>query len=69
MIVERKNNEIIVRFEAGKNASRVQTILDYLRYEELTSRSTAAETDVDKLTKNAKKGRWDRIKKEIGLDE
>jgi len=69
MIIERKNNEIVVKFHAGKNASRVQTILDYLRYEELTSKSTAAEEDVANLTKEAKKGRWDRIKKEIGLDE
>ncbi len=53
----------------GKNAVRVQTILDYLRYEELTSKSAATQKDVDKLTKEAKKGRWDRIKKEIGCYE
>ncbi len=51
----------------GKNASRVQTILDYLRYEELTSKSATTQKDVNKLTKETKKGRWDRIKKEIGL--
>jgi len=69
MIVERQNNEILVRFAAGTKASKIQTILDYLRYEELTSKSTATEEDVEKLTKEAKKGRWDRIKKEIGLDD
>jgi hypothetical protein len=69
MIVERQNNEILVRFAAGTKASKIQTILDYLRYEELTSKSTASEEDVEKLTKEAKKGRWDRIKKEIGLDD
>jgi hypothetical protein len=69
MIVERQNNEILVRFAAGTKASKIQTILDYLRYEELTSKSTATEKDVEKLTKEAKKGRWDRIKKEIGLDD
>jgi len=69
MIVERQNNEILVRFAAGTKASKIQTILDYLRYEELTSKSTATEEDVDKLTRLAKKGRWDRIKKEIGLND
>jgi hypothetical protein len=60
MIVERQNNEIVVRFSAGIKTSRIQTILDYLRYEELTSKSTASEDDVDELLKEVKKGRWDR---------
>ena len=33
MIVERQDNEILVRFSARMKASRIQTILDYLRYE------------------------------------
>jgi len=41
--------------------------MDYLRYEELTSDSNATQEDVDILTSEAKKGRWDRIKKEIGF--
>ena len=46
MIVERENNEILVRFTASQSASRIQSILDYLRYEELTSKSKATEKDV-----------------------
>ncbi len=69
MIVERQNNEILVRFSAGIETSRIQTILDYLRYEELTSKSTATEDDVDELLKEVKKGRWSRTKKELGLNE
>jgi len=69
MIVERRNNEILVRFSAGIKASRIQTILDYLRYEELTSKSAATPEDVDELVKEVKKGRWERIKKELGLDD
>ena len=63
MIVERQNNEILVRVSAGIKTSRIQTILDYLRYEELTSKSTATEGDIDQLLKEAKKGRWDRTEK------
>jgi hypothetical protein len=69
MIVERLNDEILVRFAAGTKTSKIQTILDYLRYEELTSKSTATEEDVDKLIEVAKKGRWKRIKKEIGIND
>ncbi len=69
MIVERKENEIMVRFSAKMKASKIQTILDYLQYEELTSKSTATEKDVDKLLKKTKKGRWKRTKEELGLND
>ncbi|MDP3435065.1 MAG: hypothetical protein Q8T04_19165 [Bacteroidota bacterium] len=67
MIVERLNNEILIRIPSNMTSSRIQSIMDYLRYEELTSDSSATQEDVDILASEAKKGRWDRIKKEIGL--
>ncbi len=69
MRVERQNNEILVRFSAGTKASKIQTMLDYLRYEELTSQSVATQKDVNKLVKEVKKGRWEKIRKELGLDD
>jgi uncharacterized protein YdeI (YjbR/CyaY-like superfamily) len=69
MKVERKNNEIIVRFSPSTVTSKMQEILNYLEFEELTSSSNATQKDVDELTEAAKKGRWKRIKKELGLDE
>ena len=69
MQVERENNEILVRFSAGKKASKIQAILDYLRYEELTSKSNGTDSDIDILMKDVKKGRFDKFKKEIGLDD
>ncbi len=69
MIVERQNNEILVRFSARMKTSRIQTILDYLRYEELTSKSTATDKDVDELLKEVKKGRWNRTKEELGVND
>ena len=62
MIIERNKNEIMVRFKVGNNASRVQAILDYLRYFELTASSVATETDIDKLLDESKKGRWEKVK-------
>ncbi len=69
MIIERKNNEILVRFSVGTNTSKIQSILDYLRYEELTSKSEATEEDVKSLVSLAKKGRWKRIEKGLGIDD
>lgn len=69
MIVERQNNEILVRISAGIKASRIQTILDYLRYEELTSKSNATENDVENLLLEVKKGRWNKIKDELRIDD
>ena len=69
MIVERQNNEIIVRFSADNKASKIQSILDYLRYEELTSKSKATQKELNLLLKEVKKGRLDKIKKETGLYE
>ena len=69
MIVERKNNEIVVKFSAGAKATEIQRILDYLRYEELTSNSQVAEPELEELVQEAKKDRWKRIKKEMGMDD
>ena len=69
MIVERQNNELLVRIKIGDKASKVQSILDYLKYEELTSKSKATQEDLDSLLKEIKKGRWDKIKKEIGIND
>lgn len=69
MIVERQNNEILVRISAGIKVSRIQTILDYLRYEELTSKSNATENDVENLLLEVKKGRWNKIKDELKLND
>lgn len=69
MIVEIKDNEILVRFSAGFSPSRIQSILDYLRYEELTSKSKATKKYLDSLLKISKKGRFEKIKEETGIDD
>ncbi|MCB9227547.1 MAG: hypothetical protein H6578_10325 [Chitinophagales bacterium] len=69
MIVERQNNEILVRFSAGLRVSKIQSLLDYLRYIELTAKSNTTEKDLEKLVKESKQNRWEKIKKEIGFDD
>ena len=69
MIVERQNNEILVRISTGLKASKIQAILDYIQYEELTSKSTASQKDVEELLMEIKKGRWERTKEELGIND
>lgn len=69
MIVERSDNEIVVRFSAGTKASKIQAILNYLRYEELTSKSEVSEKDVIELVNKVKKGRWNKAKEQLGLND
>lgn len=69
MIVERQNNEILVRLSANLKASKIQSILDYLRFEELASKSTANSIDVENLVRESKTNRWEKIKKEIDFDD
>jgi len=69
MIIERTSDEIIVRFKTTEDPLKIQGILDYLRYEELTSKSGATEADIEVLLNNIKKGRWGRIKKEIKFND
>lgn len=62
MIVERKDNEIIVRLPGDMNIEELQDILDWLEFREITKKSKARQEDVDELVKEAKKGRWEKTK-------
>lgn len=64
MTVRRQDNEIVVKFSVGTNTAKIQSILDYLRYLELTSKSEATPKDLNALLKEAKKGRFNKT---IGL--
>lgn len=69
MIVERQENEILVRISTNGDISKVQSILDYLRFIELTSNSSATVEDVEGLVKKSKSNRWNKIKDEINFDD
>ena len=66
MTAERQNNETLVRIPIKNLTAKIQQIIDYLRYEELTSKSTATQEDVDSLVKEVKKDRWKRTYKKFG---
>lgn len=69
MTIERKDTELLVRISLKKDPSDIQAILDYLKYEELTSKSEARDVEIQLLAQEAKAGRWGRVKKETGMGD
>ncbi|CAD5258111.1 MULTISPECIES: hypothetical protein [unclassified Imperialibacter] len=60
MLVERKNNEIIVTLDGAVNVDFLQQTLDYLRYLELGAKSKASQAQINQLAQDAKKGWWEK---------
>jgi hypothetical protein len=58
MLIERTDDELIIRIPSYVDAEGLQRLIDYLTYKEVTSKSKAKQADVDKLARNVKKGWW-----------
>ncbi len=67
MLIERTDEEVIVRLAADTDLSELQSMMDYLKYKEISSKSKATQEDADKLAAEAKKSIWARYKSEKGL--
>jgi hypothetical protein len=63
MLIERTNDEVIIRLPSYVNTEGVQRLVDYLSYKEATAKSKAKQSDVDKLAKKIKKGWWAKNQK------
>lgn len=69
MEVVRKGDELQITVKLGANAELVQAIMDYLEFQELTSKTNVTQEEIDQLINEAKKGRWERTKARIGWDD
>ncbi len=67
MILERTKDEILVRLPSNIDLSELQNMLDFLKYNELTSKSNAKQADVDELSKTVNKSMWNKIKSHRGI--
>ena len=67
MVLERKNNEILVRLPSSIDLTELQNMLDYLKYKESTSKTNAKQTDVNELSEIVNKSIWNNIKDQRGL--
>lgn len=57
MVIERNNNEVIIRFTARISTKGIQELVDYLRYTELAEKSKATKKDLEDLVAVVKKKR------------
>ena len=60
MIIERTTNEFVIRFPFTTNSERMQDMIDYLRFKELTVGYSVAQSEVDQLAKSINKNWWEQ---------
>lgn len=58
MVVERTENEIIVRLSPAIKVEDLQDFLNYARYKELTANVKVEQDEVDKLATEINKNWW-----------
>jgi hypothetical protein len=62
MIIERTNNEVIIRLPGDIDIEDLQDLTDWLRYKEIARKAKVTQKDADLLVKQVKNGRWARTK-------
>jgi len=60
MIIERINDEVVIRIPSAIKYTEAQRIIDLILYKEATAGSTARQNDIDKIAQNVKKGWWSK---------
>ena len=58
MVVERVDNEIVIRLPSFMNVEAMQRTIDLISLKEATARSVATQRDIDLLAKEVNKGWW-----------
>jgi hypothetical protein len=58
MIIERTASEFVIRFPFTTDSERMQDIIDYLRYKELTAHYSVAQSEVDRLAQEINRKWW-----------
>jgi hypothetical protein len=67
MLLERTDDEIIIRLPATFNIEELENMIDYMQYKSIVSKSKATQEQADELAHEAKKNIWERIKKERNI--
>jgi hypothetical protein len=67
MIIERTAKEVILRLPLNTKLDDLQAITDIFTFKAIAKVSKARQSEVDALAKKAKKGRWAKTKKRLGL--
>ena len=67
MIIERSNNEILIRMPLNVDLMDLENMLNLLKYKELTSNSVATQDDADELANLANQSMIEKFKKNRAL--
>jgi hypothetical protein len=68
MEIQRNEDEITFRLSSKNlNIIQLQAIADWLEYIELTGFKNISEEEILEISKQAKKGRWDRLRHNLDL--
>jgi hypothetical protein len=59
MVIEKTDNEIIVRIPSYVSVENVQRCIDLMMYKEATAKSQATQEEIDEIAREAKKGWWE----------
>jgi hypothetical protein len=58
MVIERTAGEFVIRFPFTANTERMQDMIDYLRYKELTANYSVVQSEVDNLAREINRNWW-----------
>ena len=60
MIIERTTSEFVIRFPFTADRERMQDVIDFLRYKELTAGYSVAQAEVDSLAQSINRQWWEQ---------
>ena len=58
MTIERTASEFVIRVPYSANAERMQDLINYLRYKELTANYSVEQSEVDLLAQSINRNWW-----------
>jgi len=62
MVIEKNTKEVVIRFPFTANMERMQDLVDYLRYKELTANYSTAQSVVDEFSQKINRDWWQKNK-------
>lgn len=65
MIIQRINNEILIRIPGSTDIDGIQRAINFIRYKELTTYSQAKQEEVDQLAAEIDCNWWEKNKKRL----
>ena len=60
-------DNLIIKMPLNNYSDKKDEIIDYLKYLDATSETSETEIEFENLMEEVKKGRWDKIKKELDI--